>query len=54
MPDWLFAMPPRTQLLVALALYIFHLQVLTQQALAFPFQLFPNNQGRFQSIGLDS
>jgi hypothetical protein len=54
MPEWLFTMRPRNQLLVALLLYVFHLQVLTQRALAFPFQLIPNNQGHFQSIGLDS
>ena len=54
MPSWLFSLKPRNQLLVALLFYVFHLQVLTQRAMPFPFQLIPNNQGRFQSIGLDS
>jgi membrane protease YdiL (CAAX protease family) len=40
--------------MVSVLLYIFHLQVLTQRSIAFPFQLFPNDKGRFQSIGLDS
>ena len=40
--------------MVVLVAYIIHLLVLTQQCLAFPIQLIPNNKGRFQSIGLDS
>lgn len=53
-PPRLFLMRPRYQFLVALLFYVFHLQVLTQKAIPFPFQLIPNNGGRFQSIGLDS
>jgi hypothetical protein len=37
-----------------IGLYIIHLTVLTQHSIVFPFQLIPNNQGRFHSIGLDS
>lgn len=54
MPSWLLSLRPRNQLLLAILFYVFHLQVLTQRALPFPFQLIPNDQGRFQSIGLDS
>ena len=46
--------PPPLQLLSLIAMYILHLTVLTQHVLIFPFQLFPNDKGRFQSIGLDS
>ena len=42
------------QVLMCAAVYIFHLLVLTQHELVFPFQLFPNDDGRFQSIGFDS
>lgn len=34
--------------------YAFHLKVLTQHSVVFPFQLIPNDKGHFQSIGLDS
>jgi len=42
------------QVLMCAAVYVFHLLVLTQHELVFPFQLFPNDDGRFQSIGFDS
>lgn len=45
---------PPIQLVTLIGLYIIHLTVLTQHSIVFPFQLIPNNQGRFQSIGLDS
>ncbi|KAL9181164.1 hypothetical protein ACHAXT_009969 [Thalassiosira profunda] len=54
MPTWLVTLRPRTQFLVGLGLYVFHLRVLTQHGIAFPFQLIPNDEGWFQSIGLDS
>jgi hypothetical protein len=54
MPTWLITMKPRSQLLIGTVLYVVHLKVLTQHSLAFPFQLIPNTEGRFQSIGLDS
>ena len=54
MPTWLITLRPRTQFLVGLCLYIFHLRILTQHGIAFPFQLIPNDEGWFQSIGLDS
>ncbi len=46
--------PPPVQLVTLIALYVIHLTVLTQHSIVFPFQLIPNDQGRFQSIGLDS
>ncbi len=46
--------PPPLQLASLLLLYIIHLTVLTQHSIIFPCQLIPNDQGRFQSIGLDS
>eukprot|EP00557_Chaetoceros_sp_GSL56_P006946 CAMPEP_0176499394 /NCGR_PEP_ID=MMETSP0200_2-20121128/12901_1 /TAXON_ID=947934 /ORGANISM="Chaetoceros sp., Strain GSL56" /LENGTH=556 /DNA_ID=CAMNT_0017897805 /DNA_START=195 /DNA_END=1865 /DNA_ORIENTATION=+ len=46
--------PPPVQLLALMSFYILHLTVLTQHSIIFPFQLIPNQQGRFQSIGLDS
>jgi len=54
MPTWLITLRPRTQLLVGLYLYIFHLRILTQHQLTFPFELIPNDEGLFSSIGLDS
>ena len=54
MPTWLITLPPRYQFLIGLCLYIFHLRILTQHQLTFPFQLIPNDEGWFQSIGLDS
>eukprot|EP00984_Skeletonema_dohrnii_P017783 scaffold8164_cov153-Skeletonema_dohrnii-CCMP3373.AAC.6 len=54
MPTWLITMRPITQFIVGLGLYIFHLRILTQHGITFPFQLIPNDEGWFQSIGLDS
>ena len=54
MPTWLITLKPRTQFLIGLCLYIFHLRILTQHQIIFPFQLIPNDEGWFQSIGLDS
>jgi hypothetical protein len=54
MPTWLVSMRPLPQFVVALALYIFHVSVLAQRSIPFPFQLIPNDKGHFQSIGLDS
>ena len=54
MPTWLVSMRPLAQFAVAMALYIFHISVLAQRSIPFPFQLIPNNKGHFQSIGLDS
>ncbi|KAL7516201.1 hypothetical protein ACHAWX_001241 [Stephanocyclus meneghinianus] len=54
MPTTLISLRPATQLLIGLILYIFHLRILTQHGLAFPFQLIPNEHGWFTSIGLDS
>lgn len=45
---------PTTQFGILMFMYIFHLTVLTQHSIVFPFQLIPNEAGRFQSIGLDS
>jgi len=47
-------LPPSVQLITLLSAYVFHLTVLTQNALIFPIQLIPNDMGRYQSIGLDS
>ena len=54
MPTWLITIRPRTQFLIGLCLYVFHLRILTQHQITFPFQLIPNDEGWFQSIGLDS
>jgi hypothetical protein len=54
MPTWLITLRPITQFIVGLGLYIFHLRILTQHGIIFPFQLIPNDEGWFQSIGLDS
>jgi len=54
LPTWLFHLRPSAQLAVALVLYLFHTAVLTQKSLIFPFQVFPNDRGNFQSIGLDT
>ena len=45
---------PYVQVALCGVLYLFHLLVLTQHEIVFPFQLFPDNNGKFQSIGLDS
>jgi len=54
MPTWLITLRPIYQLIITVSLFFFHLKVLTQHSIAFPFQLIPNNFGYFQSIGLDS
>lgn len=54
MPTWLISMRPSVQFMVGLAMYVFHLKVLTQGMIAFPCQIIPNDRGFFQSIGLDS
>lgn len=54
MPTSLVSLRPATQFLIGLLLYVFHLRILTQHHIAFPFQLIPNEQGWFTSIGLDS
>jgi hypothetical protein len=54
MPTWSVDMRPPVQFLVGIFLYVFHLGVLTQRSIPFPFQLIPNEKGHFQSIGLDS
>ena len=54
MPTWLVNMHPIVQLILGGSMYVFHLTVLTQRGIAFPFQLVPNDSGKFQSIGLDS
>ena len=45
---------PLTQLITLIGIYIFHLTVLSQNLIIFPFQLIPNDRGFFQSIGWDS
>ena len=47
-------MSPLLQLAILLGAYVIHLTVLTQHNVIFPFQLFPNDHGRYQSIGWDS
>lgn len=54
MPTWLITMRPIYQLMLTASFFFFHLKVLTQNSISFPFQLIPNNYGYFQSIGLDS
>lgn len=54
MPTTLISLRPATQFVIGLLLYVFHLRILTQHHIAFPFQLIPNEQGWFTSIGLDS
>lgn len=46
--------PPPLQLLCLFGFYIVHLTILTQNSIVFPIQLIPNDDGRFQSLGLDS
>ena len=45
---------PFIQFLLLVIAYIFHLTVLTQHSIVFPFQLVPNDKGHFQSLGWDS
>eukprot|EP01082_Thalassiosira_pseudonana_P001729 g910.t1 g910 contig10:987040-988629(+) len=54
MPTSLVTLRPAYQFIIGLLLYIFHLRILTQHGITFPFQLIPNDEGWFQSIGLDS
>ena len=54
LPTWLFHLRPSVQLLATIILYLFHTAVLTQTSLVLPIQLFPNDRGNFQSIGLDT
>lgn len=42
------------QYAVVIALYLFHLAVLTQRELVFPFQLLPSRKGHFTGVGWDS
>ena len=45
------SMHPLLQGAVALVFYLVHMLVLSKHALAFPFQLLPNDRGQFQCIG---
>jgi len=54
LPTWLFHLRPSVQLLVTIVLYLFHTAYLSQASVVLPFQLFPNDRGNFQSIGLDT
>lgn len=54
MPTSLISLRPAYQFIIGLLLYVFHLRILTQHHIPFPFQLIPNEQGWFTSIGLDS
>lgn len=54
LPTWLFHLRPSVQLMVTIFLYLFHTTVLTQNSIVLPIQLFPNDRGNFQSIGLDT
>lgn len=54
MPTWLLTLRPTIQVATVVLLYVFHLTVLTQRSISFPFQLIPNDRGHFESIGLDS
>ena len=54
LPTWLFHLRPSVQLMVTIFLYLFHTAYLSQASIVLPFQLFPNDRGNFQSIGLDT
>ena len=54
LPTWIFHLRPSVQLLLTLALYLFHTTILMQHCFVFPFQLIPNDRGNFQSIGYDT
>lgn len=54
LPTWLFHLRPSVQMMVTIFLYLFHTTVLTQNSIILPIQLFPNDRGNFQSIGLDT
>jgi membrane protease YdiL (CAAX protease family) len=47
-------MGPKSQFVVVIALYIFHITVLAQRQVVFPMQLIPNDKGHFTGIGWDS
>lgn len=53
-PTWAVTLHPVIQALLMVALYFFHMLVLSKVAMPFPFQLLPNTHGLFQSIGMDS
>lgn len=53
-PTWILSLRPLVQFLVAIVLYWFHIFVMAQHFIAFPFQLIYNERGQFQSIGWDS
>lgn len=53
-PTWAVTLHPIAQAGVMIALYFFHMLVLSKVAVPFPFQLLPNTHGLFQSIGMDS
>jgi len=53
-PTWAVTLHPLIQVVIMVALYFFHMLVLSKVAMPFPFQLVPNSHGLFQSIGMDS
>jgi len=54
-PTWVYRTHhPAVQLCMVMAMYAFHLLVLSKNSWSFPTQLIPNDKGAFQSIGLDS
>ena len=58
-PAWVPAwaqgeIPILLQCLLAFVFYLVHTLVLSRHVLPFPVQLIPNNEGLFQSIGLDT
>lgn len=53
-PTWAVTLHPLIQVAIMVALYFFHMLVLSKVAMPFPFQLVPNSHGLFQSIGMDS
>lgn len=54
LPTWLFHLRPSVQMVVTAFLYLFHTAVLTQNSVILPIQVFPNERGNFQTIGLDT
>jgi hypothetical protein len=53
-PEWTVNLSPPLQLAVVVGFYLVHMLFLSKNCIALPFQLFPNEYGFFQSIGLDS
>jgi len=53
-PKWAVMLSPVQQVLIVLVVYALHLGVLCRTAIPFPVELVPNNDGLFQSLGLDS